>query len=149
MDREGFQRWLDGYVDAWKTYDEGKIGALFSADAEYRYSPQDEPLKGRDAIVNSWTENKDDPGTYDAKYEVLAIDGDTYVANGWSRYFKDGKLDNEFFNIYICHFNDAGECTSFTEYWMQNREFRKRDREDLMRQVASGEVSAPPAPVAA
>jgi len=26
MDRRQFQTWLDGYVDAWKTYDEGKIG---------------------------------------------------------------------------------------------------------------------------
>ena len=30
MDRQQFQSWLDGYVDAWKTYDEAKIGALFA-----------------------------------------------------------------------------------------------------------------------
>jgi len=39
MDEAAFQRWLDRYVGAWKTYDEGAIGALFSEDAEYRYHP--------------------------------------------------------------------------------------------------------------
>ena len=40
MDRQGFQDWLDRYVDAWKTYDPDKIGSLFSEDVEYLYHPQ-------------------------------------------------------------------------------------------------------------
>lgn len=36
MDEAEFQRWLDAYVAAWKTYGEDEIGALFSEDAEYR-----------------------------------------------------------------------------------------------------------------
>lgn len=140
MDRRQFQAWLDGYVDAWKTYDEGKIGALFSDDAVYRYHPQDEPVTGRAAIVASWLENREDPGTYHATYQVLAIDGDVHVANGASRYFDaDGKLRDEYLNVYVCRFNDAGECTEFTEYWIQNRDFRKRDREELIRKIRAGE----------
>jgi hypothetical protein len=38
----------------------------------------------------------------------------------------------------VCRFNDAGECTEFTEYWIQNRDFRKRDREELIKQAAAG-----------
>jgi hypothetical protein len=37
MDERGFQRWLDVYVDAWRTYDRAAIGRLFSEDVEYRY----------------------------------------------------------------------------------------------------------------
>jgi hypothetical protein len=141
MDRNRFQAWLAGYVEAWRTYDEGKIGALFSDDVEYRYHPQIEPLLGRAAVVASWVEGKDDPGTYDATYRVLAIDGDVHVANGASRYFDGpgGPLRDEYFNVYVCRFNDAGECTSFTEYWIQNREFRKRDRDELISKVRAGE----------
>lgn len=140
MDRQQFQAWLDGYVEAWKTYDGGKIGALFGDDAVYRYHPQDEPVTGRAAIVANWLENRDDTGTYDAQYEVLAIDGDVHVASGWSRYFgADGKLRDEYLNVYTCRFNNAGECTSFTEYWIQNREFGKRAREELMRKLRAGE----------
>jgi hypothetical protein len=139
MDRRGFQEWLDRYVDAWKTYDEKKIGALFSEDAVYRYHPQDEGERGRDAIVADWLSNPDEKGTYDAHYEPLAIDGEVHVANGWSRYFNaDGSMRDEYNNVYVCRFNDAGECTDFTEYWIQNRDFRRHDREQLMREARSG-----------
>ena len=143
MDRNQFQAWLDGYVEAWKTYDADKIGALFADDVEYRYHPIDEPLVGRAAVVDNWLESKDDPGTYDAKYEVLAIDGDTFVAKGRSDYFESpgGPLRDQYFNIYDCRFNDRGECTSFTEYWIQNREMRRKARADLIAKVKSGEVT--------
>ena len=140
MNREQFQHWLDAYVEAWKTYDAQQIGALFSAEADYRYHPQDEPVHGRDEIVKSWLDGRDDPGTYDAEYHPLAIDGDVHVANGWSRYFDaQGDPRDEYLNVYVCQFNDAGECTDFTEYWAQNRAFRRRDREELIREARAGE----------
>lgn len=128
MDRQRFQDWLDRYVEAWKTYDADTIGALFSTDAEYRYHPQDEPERGRATIVDNWLDGRDDTGTYDAEYHPLAIDGDTFVASGWSRYYErpGGDMRDEYMNVYVCRFNDAGECTSFTEYWIQNRAMRKR-----------------------
>jgi ketosteroid isomerase-like protein len=141
MDRHRFQAWLDGYVEAWKTYDEAKIGALFAEDVEYRYHPLSDALQGRAAVVSSWVENKDPVGTYDAQYNVLAIDGDTFVANGHSDYFDGagGPLRDQYFNVYVCRFNAAGECTSFTEYWMQNSGFRRAAREELIRKVRAGE----------
>ena len=144
MDRQQFQTWLDGYVEAWKTYDEAKIGALFADDVEYRYHPaDDEPLKGRAAVVSNWLENRDATGTYDAKYAPVAIDGDAYVANGHSDYFDGpgGPLRDQYFNVYICRFNNRGECTSFTEYWLQGLEFRRKARTDLIAKVKSGEIS--------
>jgi len=142
MDRQRFQAWLEGYVEAWQTYDETKIGALFSDDAMYRYSPQEtEGLRGRMAIVADWLSNRDEPGTYDARYEPLAIDGDIHVGHGTTRYFDAAhNLRDEYYNVYVCRFNAAGECTHFTEYWMQNGEFRKRDRDELLRRAKAGEV---------
>ena len=52
--REQVQAWLDAYVDAWRTCEASTIGALFSADATYAYHPDDEPERGREAIVASW-----------------------------------------------------------------------------------------------
>lgn len=128
MDRPAFQRWLDAYVDAWKTYEPDKIGALFSEDAQYCYHPQDEPVRGRQAIVDSWLEEPDAAGTYDASYHPLAIDGDVHVAEGVSRYFDaEGELRDEYCNVYVCRFDGDERCTEFTEYWIQNREFRRRD----------------------
>jgi hypothetical protein len=127
MNHDQFQDWLDRYVEAWKSYDRQQIAELFAENAQYRYHPQDEPVMGRDAIVDSWLDEKDEPGTYDAKYEPLAIDGDVHVAQGWSRYFDaQGKPRDEYCNIYICRFDADGRCTDFTEYWIQNREFRRQ-----------------------
>lgn len=135
MDRQSFQGWLDRYVEAWKSYDEQQIRTLFSEDATYRFHPQDEPERGRDAILAAWLDEPEEKGTYDAEYKVLAIDGDVHVAEGWSRYFENGEMSDEYLNIYICRFNDAGECTEFIEYWIQNREFRKRHEEKLKTQA--------------
>ena len=34
-------RWLDDYVEAWRTYDPDAIVALFAEEIEYRYHPYD------------------------------------------------------------------------------------------------------------
>ncbi|MEO6351384.1 MAG: nuclear transport factor 2 family protein [Candidatus Limnocylindrales bacterium] len=135
MDRQAFQGWLDRYVDAWKTYEPQGIADLWSDNAEYRYHPLDEPVRGRDAIVANWLESKDDPGTYDAKYEVVAVDGDMHVAKGWSRYFENGQMSDEFWNVYLCRFDADGRCTEFTEYWIQNREMRRTALDEMIRKA--------------
>lgn len=141
MDRDRFQRWLDDYVEAWRTYDAQQIGRLFSADARYRYHPEDEPVVGREAIVADWLSERDAPGTYDATYAPLAIDGEVHVADGVTRYFEaDDSQRDEYHNVYVCRFNDAAECTDFTEYWIQGREYRKRQRDELVRRAKAGEV---------
>jgi hypothetical protein len=48
--REDVDRWLAGYVEAWKTYDREQVEALFAEEITYRYHPGDEPL-GRRASV--------------------------------------------------------------------------------------------------
>ena len=121
-----FQDWLDRYVAAWKSYDPQAIGALFSADATYRYHPEDDPVQGRDAILADWLQDPDQPGEYDARYAPLAIDATNgnHVASGWSRYVtSSGDLKDEYWNIYLVTFDDARQATSFTEWWIRDREF--------------------------
>ncbi|MEA2621820.1 MAG: hypothetical protein QOH61_730 [Chloroflexota bacterium] len=146
LDHAGFQDWLDRYVAAWKSYDPEQIGDLFSEDAEYRYHPQSDPVRGRAAIVSSWLDNKDDPGTYDAGYEPLAIDGENHVAQGWSRYLDaDGALRDEYWNIYLVRFDADGRASLFTEWWMQNREFARAAREEIAaKAVADTQATASP-----
>jgi uncharacterized protein (TIGR02246 family) len=121
MDRATVQQWLNAYVQAWLTYDPQQIGALFAEDAVYRYSPYQEPLIGRDAIVASWLENRDAAGTYQAHYEPLAVDGDVAIAHGRSNYFEaDGATSkDEFDNIFVIRFNTDGLCADFGEWYMR------------------------------
>ena len=54
-------RWLAAYVAAWKSYDRDAIGALFTADVRCWYHPFDDPVAGREAIVESWLDGRDAP----------------------------------------------------------------------------------------
>ena len=83
MDRADVARWLDEYVEAWRTYDRDRITALFTEDVEYRYHPYDEPIAGRNGVVESWlgegehedASSRDEEGTYDASYAPVAVEG--------------------------------------------------------------------------
>ena len=130
MTRADVQRWLDRYVAAWKSYDEAEIADLFSAEAEYRYHPWDEPVRGRAAIVADWiapsgsASSKDAEGTYHAAYEAWAVDGDRAVAVGTSDYFTDASRttrDRRYHNVYLLEFDSDGRCRSFTENYQLER----------------------------
>lgn len=122
MSREDVDSWLERYVAAWKTYDRADIGALFSEDAVYRYHPYDEPVIGRDAIVESWLEDDrlDEPGSFEARYKAFAVDGDRAVAVGSSTYFDaGGAVEKVYDNVYLLRFDADGRCVDFTEWFMQ------------------------------
>jgi hypothetical protein len=124
LTKETVTAWLRAYVRAWETYDPDEVADLFTEDAAYAYHPFDEPIRGRLAIVASWLEGKDPAGTYDGRYEPVAIDGNIAVANGRSRYFKDATkadLDREYDNLFLIEFDDHGRCRSFREWYMGRR----------------------------
>ncbi|HSF26513.1 MAG TPA: nuclear transport factor 2 family protein [Actinomycetes bacterium] len=129
MDRQTAQDWLDRYVDAWLSYDPDDIGALFADDVAYRYHPSGEPVVGREAVVASWlgegesadASTRDAPGTYEARYAPVAVDGDTVVATGTSRYRErpGGPVVRTYDNCFVMRFDGEGRCREFTEYYVR------------------------------
>jgi ketosteroid isomerase-like protein len=124
MEHADVQRWLDAYVDAWRSYNASAVGDLFAEDATYRWHPWDDEssdtVHGRDAIVAAWLGDRDEPGSWTAEYRPWAIEGDRAVAIGVSRYLRpDGSLDREYHNVFLCRFEDDARCVEFTEYFMR------------------------------
>ena len=123
MDHAAFKTWLDRYVDAWRLSDPIAIGDLFSADVRYAFDPFRRPLLGarRWSQPGWWIPTT--PGSWQADYEVLAIDGDTLVAHGRTRYLTDDRsgVDREFANVFVCRFDADGRCREFTEWYMRRR----------------------------
>jgi ketosteroid isomerase-like protein len=129
VDRTSAQEWLDRYVDAWRSYDPTEIGALFSDDVVYRYHAYDDPIVGREAVVASWlgdeapdvASTRDEPGTYDATYAPVAVDGDTVVAQGSTTYLTEpgGPVDRVYDNCFVMRFDDDGRCREFTEFYVR------------------------------
>jgi ketosteroid isomerase-like protein len=124
MDKRQVDRWLDAYVSAWKSYDPDEIGALFADEVSYRYHPYDEPIVGREAVVASWlgvgdhegASSRDEPGTYDATYRAVAVDGDVAVATGSSTYTTDPPKTYD--NCFVMRFGPDGRCSEFTEWFI-------------------------------
>jgi ketosteroid isomerase-like protein len=126
------QAWLDRYLAAWKSYDAGDIAGLFSEDVRYRFYPYADWVVGRDAVVRSWTgeltdaaaSTRDEPGTYDASYAPIAVDGEVVVATGTSTYSETpgGPVTQVFDNCFVMRFDDEGRCREFTEYYTKRPE---------------------------
>jgi hypothetical protein len=139
MDNAAVDRWLGSYVEAWKTYDPDLIGALFADDIEYRYHPYDDPVVGRDAVVESWlgesdapgASARDAPGTYDADYAAIAVGGDVAVAAGVTTYYKEpgGSVDKVFYNCLVMRFDGDMRCSEYTEWYMKRPRRRRRRSE--------------------
>ncbi len=129
MDHAGAQDWLDRYVAAWLSYDREDIGSLFAADVAYRYHPYDQPILGRAAVVSSWlgeaddddASTRDEPGTYEAAYAPVAVDGDVVVATGTSTYrtVPGGPVNRVYENCFVIRFDNTGRCREFTEYYLK------------------------------
>jgi hypothetical protein len=109
------QAWLDAYVAAWRSYDRAAIGALFSEHATYAYYPYSEPERGRDAIVASWLDDRDEPGSWEAAYAPLMIDGDRAIATGETSYANGRR----FSNLFVMRFDDDGRCGDFVEWFIE------------------------------
>jgi ketosteroid isomerase-like protein len=132
MERANVDRWLNDYITAWKTYDPERIGALFSEDVEYRYRPADDPVIGREAVVEAWlgesdnpdASERDDEGIYDAEYRAVAVEGDTAVAVGVSTYTEGpgGPVAEVYDNCFLIRFNAEGRCREFTEWFVKRSE---------------------------
>lgn len=124
MDRARVADWLAAYMHAWETYSPDAIGDLFTEDATYSFHPFDEPVMGRKAIVESWLKDPDAPGTFEATYRPIAVDGDVAVVNGRSRYFSDSsrtQLTKEWDNLFVIEFDKDGRCRSFLEWYVAPR----------------------------
>jgi len=131
MDHATAQTWLDRYVAAWKSYDPVEIGDLFREDVRYRFYPHAGWVVGREAVVASWlAENtdaqgstRDEPGTYDAEYAPIAVDGEVVVATGTTTYTATpgGRVTNVFDNCFVMRFDEQGRCREFTEYYTKRR----------------------------
>jgi SnoaL-like domain len=121
VDEPTFQRWLDAYVEAWRTYDAAAIGELFSEAVEYRYHPWDDPVRGREALVADWLSDRDEPDTWTAEYRPWLVADGNAVAAGVSRYLAADHrtVEREYHNVFLCRFDGEGRCREFTELFLK------------------------------
>ncbi|MBA2553661.1 MAG: hypothetical protein H0V10_08205 [Geodermatophilaceae bacterium] len=115
MDRDGFQRWLNGYERAWRSPGTASLDELFAVEATYRHSPYAEPLHGLPAIEADWEAERDGPDeVFTMLATVLAVDGDISVAHVLVRYGEP--LRQEYQDLWLAWFDSEGRVTRFEEW---------------------------------
>jgi uncharacterized protein (TIGR02246 family) len=118
MEREDVERWVRGYERAWSSNDPNDIGELFTEDVTYRFHPWDEPLRGRDAIVATWIQNKDEPGDYRFRLrEVAGVDGNVAFVTAETDYLTEPPRTYD--NLWVIRLAPDGRCEDFTEWFMK------------------------------
>jgi ketosteroid isomerase-like protein len=119
-DRALVQRWLDGYVRAWRSYDEAEIADLWTEGAVWFY-PFGVRATGRIAITAEWMAEKHvfTDGGYDAHYEPIAIERGLVVTHGRTLFFdpETGETQTEYDNIWVLRFAPDGRCAEFHEWY--------------------------------
>ena len=124
MDRSEVEHWLAGYLRAWKSDDPQDIAALFTEDVTY--SPHPWPRDrdrwvGRETVIRKWLDRGDSKFGWRFEHEVLAVEGDVAVIEGWTYYDPrpDDPRPDAYSNVWLVRFAPDGRAREFVEWWVQ------------------------------
>jgi uncharacterized protein (TIGR02246 family) len=124
MDRTDVERWIESYRRAWETDDASDVASLFTDDATYKPYPWPRERvgwQGRDEIVEKWIGRGDSKIGWRFEHEILAVEGDTAVVEGWTSYDRgEGEpWDEAYANVWVIRFAEDGRARQFIEWWVQ------------------------------
>jgi hypothetical protein len=75
------------------------------------------PWRGRDTIVVNWLARKDEPGQWRFTWQPLVVADDLAVIRGQTSYVTSPP--HVYSNLWIIRLDTSGQCTEFTEWWME------------------------------
>jgi len=109
--------WMQGYITAWRGDEPKDVEALFAEDAVYLTSPAADPISGRDSIVEWWLA-EDEPSDPEFEWWPVVVTDAMAVVQGRTVY----PGSTTYLNLWVIAFDSAGRATSFTEWWMEEKE---------------------------
>ena len=83
MDYKSFKSWFEQLGRAWETRDPEAAAALFTEDASYQEDPFEEPLHGRPAILQYWSDVPESQEQISFHSEILGVTSDKVFAHWW------------------------------------------------------------------
>ena len=118
-----FKSWLDAYGQAWVNRSPEAAAALFTDDGSYRVTPFFEPLRGRKAIFEYWSEVARTEEHVKFDYEILVANADLNIAR-WTASFVivPPGLQTRLDGIFLISLDEAGRCKSLQEWWHKEQE---------------------------
>jgi len=118
-----FKSWLDAYGQAWENRDPEAATALFTEDGTYQVTPFLEPMRGRKAIFEYWSEVARTEENIRFGYEILGVDPKRSIAR-WSASFVrvPPGLQTKLDGIFLISLDEEGRCKSLKEWWHKQQD---------------------------
>ena len=118
MEPSTFKSWLEAYGRAWRDRDPQAAADLFTEDGTYQVTPFVEPMRGRSAIFEYWSQVAQTERDIQFGYEVLAVTQEGGIARWWASFVRvppgfQTKLDG----IFLIALDGDGHCRSLREWW--------------------------------
>jgi hypothetical protein len=125
MDKDlvAFKLWLDAYGQAWESRNPEAAAALFNESGTYQVTPFLEPMRGRKAIFEYWSEVAQTEKGIRFGYEILAVKDELNIAR-WSASFVrvPPGLQTKLDGIFLISLDDEGRCKSLQEWWHKQQD---------------------------
>ena len=115
--------WSEAYRVAWETADSAAVGALFSADANYRSNIFEEPHAGRQGVEDYWTSVTAVQSDVKVWMGSPVIEGERVIVEFWTRMLVGGS-ELTLPGCLLMRFDEDGLCTDLREYWQTLPELR-------------------------
>ena len=113
-----FKFWLDAYGQAWENRNPEAAAAIFTEDGSYQVTPFLEPIRGRKAIYEYWSEVAGTHENIRFAYEILVANAELNIAT-WSASFiiDPPGLQTQMDGIFLISLDAKGRCRSLREWW--------------------------------
>ena len=115
LSREDVQRWVAAYEAAWRSAGTDALRSFFAEGARYLHSPYSEAIVGLAAIAQMWEAEREGPDeVFKLETSVVAVEGDTAIVR--AQVFYGDPVRQEYRDLWVVQFDDAGRCISFEEW---------------------------------
>jgi ketosteroid isomerase-like protein len=110
LSEDAVQRWVSGYVQAWRTGDAADIAAIFEPDAESHEWPYETHWTGLAEITEGWQARQHwQDGGWEFTWRLLHRTGDTFAVQGLGVYRELGTFDN----LWVTTLGSSGRASVF------------------------------------
>ena len=117
VDRASVERWVAGYLAAWRSPGTEALDAVFTPEATYLPSPWATPLAGRDALAAFWDDERDGPDeAFTFTHEVVAVDPVARTAVVRAEVVYAPPSGGSWRDLWVIRFADDGRCAAFEEW---------------------------------
>ena len=122
MDRSALQSWLEAYGRAWRERDAQAAASLYTENGTYQVTPFVEPMRGRAAILDYWSNVARTQEKIQFGYEILAVTDEFGIAH-WQASFVivPQQLHTKLDGIFLIALDSTGLCISLREWWHKDQ----------------------------